>query len=310
MIVKKAAGHDSMGILYGICAYTAWGILPLYWKLLDIIPALEILAHRILWSFIFISSMLLITGGWPRMITALTNKKNLLFIFLSGFLISLNWFTYIFAVNSNHVIEASMGYYISPLVVVLLGVTIFKEKLTSWQCIAITLAAIGVLIITVQYGKIPWISLALAFSFALYGLTKKLIMVDSITTLALETLIVMPIALIYIISKEARGIGALGTVPLLTIIILMGSGIVTASPLVWFARGIQSIRLSMMGFLQYIAPSISLFLGIFVFKEHFSLSHFISFSFIWAGLIIFTLSNFGVLVEFKSKKTKEIEIPP
>jgi chloramphenicol-sensitive protein RarD len=308
MDIKKHAEDDATGFLYGILAYTAWGVLPLYWKLLNTVPALEILAHRILWSFVFMGSVMLISGGWPTLKAALANRKNLVFIFLCGFLISLNWFTYIWAVNSNHVIEASMGYYITPLVMVVLGMSVFKDRLNKWQVIAILLAAAGVLIMTVRYGQVPWISLALACSFSLYGLAKKIIKVDSVTGLVLETFIVMPIALIFIVTREVQGVGAMGTVPLATVLILMGSGIATSTPLMWFARGTQRIRLSMMGFLQYIAPSISLFLGVFVFKEYFSLVHFISFGFIWAGLIIFTLSNLGVLKEFKLKETSELKV--
>jgi chloramphenicol-sensitive protein RarD len=293
----KASGGSSQGIWYGITAYTAWGILPLYWKLLDTVPAHEILAHRIFWSFIFTGLILLVSGGRQTLAAALADKRRLFFTFSCGFIISLNWFTYIYAVNSNHVIEASMGYYINPLVVVLLGVTVLKEKLSSWQGAAIALAAIGVLIITVQYGKVPWIALFLAVSFALYGLTKKLVGVDPVTGLALETFIVMPFALLYLVSLAAKGTGAIGTVSPATALILAGSGIVTSLPLLLFARGVQKSKLSMMGFLQYIAPTISLLLGVYVFKEYFSLSHLISFCFIWLALTIFTLANLGVLKE-------------
>lgn len=218
-------------------------------------------------------------------------------MFLCGFVISINWFTYIYAVNTDHVIEASMGYFINPLVVVLLGVTIFKEKLSRWQLTALILAATGVLIITIQYGRVPWIALFLATSFAAYGLIKKLAQVDPVTGLALETFIVMPIALIYIISLETTATGALGSAPLAVKIILAGAGIVTATPLLLFARGIERTTFSMMGFLQYIAPTMTLFLGIFIFREPFSLIDFISFCFIWVALAIFTLANTGVLKE-------------
>ncbi len=303
METKKNVDEDSLGIWYGVLAYTAWGVLPLYWKLLNAMPALEILAHRIFWSFVFLGIILLFSGGRHILIAALANRKKLVFIFLSGFLISLNWFTYIYAVNSNHVIEASMGYYINPLIVVLLGVTVLKEKLTCWQGIALLLAAIGVMIITVQYGKVPWIALFLACSFALYGLTKKLVGTNPVAGLALETFIVMPIALIYIVSREASGIGAVRTVPAPTLAIIVCSGVATSLPLLWFAKGVQKTRLSMMGFLQFIAPTISLLLGVFVFKEYFSVFHFVSFCFIWAALVIFTLANFGILKEFGAKST-------
>lgn len=287
--------NDASGIRYSILAYTAWGVLPLYWKLLSVVPAVEILAHRILWSFVFIGSILLFSGGWRELAAVFSNRRTMAVTFLCGFLISLNWFIYIWAVNSNRLIEASMGYYINPLLAVALGVAVLKERLSRWQTAAIILAAAGVLIMTASYGRIPWIALVLASSFALYGLAKKLTTVDSVPGLALETSIVLPLALLFIISREIQGIGALGTVPFFSAVILVGSGVVTATPLLWFAKGARKIRLSTLGFLQYIAPTISLLLGIFIFGEHFSVAHLVSFGFIWTGLLIFTLARVSQL---------------
>ncbi len=296
-ISAKDLDQNRVGIWYGIAAYTIWGFLPLYWKLLIAFPPIEILAHRILWSFVFMALVVLFSGGWKTLVLALADKKKLLMMFLCGFMISVNWFTYIYAVNTGHVIEASMGYFINPLFVVILGVTVFREKLTRWQITAIILAALGVLLITVQYGRVPWIALFLAGTFSIYGLTKKLAQVDLVTGLVLETLIVMPFALFYIVFLETGNGGALGNASLLTKFILAGCGAITATPLLLYSRGIGKTTFSMMGFLQYIAPSINLILGIIVFKEYFSLTHFISFCFIWAALIIFTLANVGVLKE-------------
>lgn len=296
-ISVKAKDENTLGIWYGIAAYTIWGILPLYWKLMKAVPAIEILAHRIFWSFIFMALIVVLSGGWKPLFAAAGNKKKLLLIFACGIIISINWLTYIYAVNSDHVIEASMGYFINPLVVVLLGVTVFRERLTRWQLTALILAAIGVLIITAQYGRIPWIALMLAGTFALYGLIKKIIRLDSVSGLVLETSIVMPVALSYILWLERSGVGALTSSPLSTAFILAGTGAITATPLLFFARGIEKTTFSMMGFLQYIAPSINLFLGVVIFKEYFSIIHFISFCFIWTALLIFTLANTGVLRE-------------
>ena len=309
MDIKEKNRNDTIGIWYGILSYTAWGVLPLYWKLLQAVPSLEILAHRILWSFVFLGSVLLISGGWQKMISALANRKKLIVIFLCGVLISFNWLTFIFAVNTNQVIEASMGYYINPLVTVLLAVIVLKEKLTLWQGISIGLATAGVLIIAFQYGKIPWIALILAGTFALYGLTKKMVGVDPVTGLSLETFIVMPVALFYILSLESTGVGTMGSVSILTKVILAGAGIATVMPLLGFAKGLEKTNLSMMGFLQYIAPTISLLLGILVFKEYFSASHFVSFCFIWVALIIFTLANLGVLKDFKKEAAEKLQVP-
>ncbi len=289
--------ENTAGVIYGFSAFSLWGLLPLYWKLLEAVPAVEILAHRIFWSFVVLTLAIAFTGGWKALLDSLADKKKLLLIFSCGFIISLNWFTYIYAVNSGFVIEASMGYYINPLVVVLLGVTVFREKLGRWQLAALILATAGVLLITLQYGRIPWIALLLAGTFAAYGLIKKIIRLDSVSGLVLETFIIMPVALLYIVGLERSGTGALGSMPVYTGLILAGTGIVTASPLFMYARGIEKTTFSMMGFLQYIAPTITLLLGIFVFREYFSLIHLVSFCFIWVALIIFTLSGVGVLKE-------------
>jgi chloramphenicol-sensitive protein RarD len=294
---RKMLDDNAIGIWYGIVAYSLWGVLPLYWKLLIAVPPLQILAHRIIWSFIFMILVVFVTRGGKAITAVLADKRRLFFMFLCGFVISVNWFTYIYAVNTNHVIEASMGYFINPLVVVLLGVTVLKEKLSRWQLIALILAAVGVLIITTQYGRVPWIAIFLATTFAAYGLIKKMAKVDSITGLTLETFIVMPIALLYLLSLEVQGSGAMGTASPAIRLILAGAGIVTAIPLILFARGVEKTTFSMMGFLQYIAPTLTLLLGIFVFREHFSTIHLVSFCFIWAALLIFTLANVGLLKE-------------
>ncbi len=294
---KIVPDDNTVGIWYGIAAYSLWGVLPLYWKQLISVPPLQILAHRIIWSFVFMILIMAFSRGRKTLIDVLADKKKLFYMFLCGFVISVNWFTYIYAVNNNHVIEASMGYFINPLVVVLLGITVLKEKLSRWQLAALILAAVGVLIIATRYGRVPWIAIFLAATFAAYGLMKKLAKVDSVTGLTLETFIVMPIALLYLLSLEARGGGTMGSTAPLIKLILAGAGIVTATPLILFARGVEKTTFSMMGFLQYIAPTLTLLLGIFAFKEQFSLIHLVSFCFIWAALLIFTLANVGILKE-------------
>jgi chloramphenicol-sensitive protein RarD len=291
------AEKNKAGILYGAFSFVLWGVLPLYWKLLQSVPPLEILYHRIFWSFIVMVAVVLFSNKWNDLLLIFSDLRKLALVFLCGFLISVNWYIYIYAVNIDQVIEASMGYYMNPLVMVLLGVTVFKERLKRWQVSAIVLAALGVIIVTVQYGRVPWIALVLACSFATYGLVKKMVAVDSIIGLTTETLIVMPLALYFILKLETGGVGTFVTAPFTLSLILAGSGIITAIPLLLYARGIEKTTFSMIGFLQYIAPSINLFLGIFVFREHFTLSHLISFCFIWAGLLIFTMSNVGILRE-------------
>ncbi|MDK2823984.1 MAG: chloramphenicol-sensitive protein RarD [Clostridia bacterium] len=298
--------NELIGIIYGILAYSAWGILPLYWKLLSAIPAHEILAHRIFWSFIFVGGLMFFSGSWQPIRDVFKSRSNIILIFLCAVIISVNWGIYIWAVNSKQVVEASMGYYINPLVVFLFSVTILKEQLNTWQIISIILAAIGVIIITVQYGKVPWIALGLALTFALYGLLKKILKVDSLVGLAIETTIIAPVALAYILYRQSQGTGAVGVVSLVTTLILFASGIATATPLLWFAKAAQRIKFSTIGFLQYIAPTITLFLGVVIFKEQFTTIHLLSFSFIWAALIIYSLSNVGFLRK-KVHQTKLIK---
>jgi chloramphenicol-sensitive protein RarD len=298
----------TIGIWYGVIAYLAWGILPLYWKAIDQVQALEILAHRILWSFVFVFLLLIVSKKvsllQEEIVQLMKRPVAIIIILLSAVLISANWFVYIWAVNHNHIIEASLGYYINPLVSVALGIFVLKEKLTSWQVVSFFLAFIGVLLMTFHYGTIPWVALILASSFGLYGLTKKLTKLGALTGLFLETLLMTPIALIYVIylsSNSQNHFVSGGTIQML---ILIGAGIVTALPLLWFAEGAKRIPLSMIGFLQYIAPTISLLLGVFLYKETFTITHLISFLFIWAALVIFSLSQTSWLPQVGWRKRK------
>lgn len=303
--MKEKRAYDStfIGFIYGIAAYVLWGVLPLYWKLLDEISATEILAHRILWSFVFMWAILSFNGQLKGCIQALKDRSNIVRILCATILITINWGLYIWAVTSGHILESSMGYYMNPLIVVVLGVVILKEKLNIWQIVSLIMAAVGVCIITISYGQIPWVSLMLALTFALYGLMKKTIQVGSAIGLGLETAFLMPLVLSYIIIRQASGIGALGSISTATTFILVGSGVVTALPLLWFAKGAKRIPLSSIGFLQYISPTISLLLGVFVYKERFTQTHMLSFGFIWCGLIIYSISQ----VNQMRKKDKSIE---
>ncbi|MFD0770296.1 EamA family transporter RarD [Bacillus sp. CGMCC 1.60114] len=296
------------GIIYATSAYMMWGILPLYWKLIDEVPAEEILAHRIVWAFAFMLLVLLICKRFGQFTNELVHlfKRPKLFMSLTvaSILISGNWFVYIWAVNHNHVIEASLGYYINPLVSILLGTLVLKEKLNFWQYIAVGLAAFGVVILTIRYGSIPWIAISLACTFGLYGLSKKLLDYDSMIGLTMETMIVMPIALIYLGMLGVQEIGSFGSVSITSTLLLAGAGIVTALPLLYFAKGTKLIPLSMVGFLQYIAPTISLVLGIFVFHEHFTVAHMIAFFFIWIALFTFSIAKTKFMLNKQPKFIK------
>ena len=287
------------GAMYAGFSYLIWGLLPIYWKLLDDVSAKEILASRIVWSFIFMVIILLLTKKWGLFLHTIKgftkNKKQMYSLTIASILVSVNWFIYIWAVNSGHMIEASLGYYINPLVSILLGVIVLKEKLNVYQYISFILATIGVLIISISLGQFPWIAMALALSFGLYGLFKKMINVDSTVGLTLETLVITPIAVIYMVVLFINGSNSFLRAGVQTNLLLMGAGVATAVPLLYFAMGVQKIPLSLLGFLQYIAPTLTLILGVFVYHEHFSKMQLLSFIFIWFALTIFSLSKTKLL---------------
>ncbi|HZW82450.1 MAG TPA: EamA family transporter RarD [Candidatus Deferrimicrobium sp.] len=293
------------GVLYAIAAYGAWGILPLYWKALKQVPAPEILAHRIIWSFVFVSVLLTMLGGLKDLRNVVSSGKNILGIFLGSLLISANWFIYIWAVNSNQVIETSLGYYINPLITVILGLVVLRERVDRGQVASLILALLAVGIETFQYGKIPWVSLGLAVSFGLYGLVKKLSNVSSLNGLALETIIVTPMALGFVAFKHVGGAGAFGNISITVTCLLIFSGVVTATPLLWFAKGAKLIPLTTIGFIQYLSPSISLILGIFVFKEPFTIVDVFSFGLIWCALAVYSLSRKEFLNSIKLKSLNQ-----
>lgn len=282
------------GVLYAFAAYTAWGLLPVYWKALQSVPSREILAHRILWSFIFVALLLLFKKQWGSAKIVLRDKSKLIGLVLSSLLITSNWYIYIWAVNNNKVVEASLGYYINPLLTVLLGIIVLRERMDKWQIISLLLAAAGVVILTLEYGKIPWISLSLATTFALYGLAKRLVQVDSSLGLVLETAVVVPIALIYLSRVQASGAGVIGNSGSLTLLLLLGTGIVTAIPLLWFAQAAKMVPFSTIGFIQYVSPSLSLVLGVFLYHEEFTSAHALSFGVIWIALAVYSVSRIAV----------------
>ncbi len=287
--------QERIGILNTGFSYFLWGILPIYWKFLQSVGSDEILANRIFWSFWFMVLLLIITGKWRVFNKTFQQLKQtprrLILLMIASILISINWFIYTWAVNSNQMIEASLGYYINPLISVLLGVFILKETLSKAQIISFGLAAIGVMIMTVNYGQFPWVSFSLALSFGLYGLAKKVILVDPEIGLTLETMAMTPVAFIYMLYLMVHHQASLFVSDLPTTLLLMGAGIVTSIPLLLFAKGAQKIPLFMVGFLQYIAPTLTLLLGILVYKEPFSFIQLIAFLFIWSALILVTYAH-------------------
>lgn len=287
--------EKTIGVIYAVAAYILWGILPLYWKLINSVFSIEILSNRIVWAFAFTIVIIGVTKQWEELKRIAKDKKQLIYIFIASILISFNWGLYIWAVNSDKIVDASLGYYINPLFTVALGVVIFREKLSLWQGGALFIAFIGVIIKTLQYGKIPWISLGLAISFALYGVTKKSIKANSIVGLTLETIMLTPVALAYIAARGFGGVSAFQKEGVVVILLLIGAGVVTAVPLLLFASGARRLPMSVLGFTQYISPTISLLIGIFIYHEAFTDVDMIGFCFIWVALATYSISQMRAL---------------
>lgn len=278
-------------IISAMMAYVLWGILPVYWKALKEVSPLYILASRIFWSFIFCVIFVTIIKKWPEIKTILLDHKRFIYCILSGIMVSLNWYTYIWAVNANFIIDASLGYYINPLVVVLFSALFFGERFNKWESLSVLLALVGVVFITLKIGKFPVVAIILALTFALYGVFKKKLNASPIVSLILETAVVAPFAFVAILYIESQGQGviALGNPMVAALAVL--AGVVTAIPLLLYAKGVQEISFSLLGFFQYITPTIMLFLGVFLYGEAFSTVDLIGFGFIWLALIIFTISK-------------------
>lgn len=293
---------ENKGILYAFIAYGIWGVFPIYWKLLEHVNSMEILLSRVIWSFIFTTIFLVLIGQRKQLVQdlkSLWQQKKMFFSLIgASFVITCNWYIYIWAVNHGHVIDTSLGYYINPLLTVLCGVVFFKEKLSKGQLVAVFLAFIGVLIMTISYGAIPWISLLLAASFATYGMLKKKITLDATRGLAIETLFILPVALVYYIYLMSTNSQSFLQVDWKTDVLMMLGGIVTAYPLVMFAKGAKALPQYLIGFIQYVAPTIVLILGVVLYHEPFTKVELISFSFIWLAVIVFSAT---IMIDMRKK---------
>ena len=287
------------GLAMGGLAFGIWGLLPLYWKLVRAITPYEIFAQRVVWSFVFVMFLLLFRKRLQAFFKLLKNPIEWKRILAPSFFISVNWLLYIWAVNNDYVIETSLGYYINPLVLTIFGSLFYKEKLDIYKKIGIGLAALGVIFKTILYGSVPVISLVLAVCFATYGLLKKKSSLDSLNGLGFETLVIGLPALFYLGFIEGSGQGITGNLSWIYWLLISLSGVVTAFPLLLYAESTKRLPLNVVGFLQYLSPTIALFLGIFVFKESFDFRSFISFSFIWVGLGFFSWSQIRLLKRAK-----------
>ena len=281
------------GIWYAVWAYVAWGFFPIYWKWLHNVPALQLISHRIAWSFILLAIVLLVSRQWKSFRSAALHRRVLLIYLAAALLLSVNWLVYVWAVNAGFIIEASLGYFINPLLSVLMGVIFLRERLRAWQWVPIGLAAVGVLYLTFAYGSLPWIALTLAFSFGTYGLVKKLAPLGSLYGLTLETGILFLPAVAFLVYLDTARQGAFLHSSTVTDLLLVGAGVVTTVPLLMFASAVQRIPLSMVGVLQYIAPTLQFLIGVLIYKEPFAHSHLIGFGIVWVALVLFWLE--GVL---------------
>lgn len=281
--------NDSMtGLWAGVGSFALWGVMPLYWHLLKAVPSLQIVLHRIAWSAVFVGGWLLWKHGRGWMCAVLAQPRLALMLAASGVLIASNWGLYIWAVNAGHVVESSLGYFINPLLNVLIGVLFLRERLNVAQWMSVGIATVGVLWLTFNYGSFPWIALALAGSFALYGLIRKLAAVDSVVGMGVESAYLFVPALVWLLWIEANGAGGFGAGygPWLDGLLVL-SGVLTALPLVGFAYAVRRIPLSTVGLLQYLAPTLQFLTGVFVFHEAFDRDRAIGFGFIWAALAVF-----------------------
>ncbi|MCX7023507.1 MAG: EamA family transporter RarD [Spirochaetes bacterium] len=279
------------GTAYGLCAYLMWGLFPLYWKRLAAVDALQIMCNRIVWSCAFTFTALLVGRKLGTLFVILRSPKRFAYAALSGVLISANWFIYIWAVNSGNIVESSMGYYLNPLISAAFGLIFFRERADRFQAIAFCVATVGVAAMIVSYGRVPWISLSLASTFALYGLIKKKADLDALGGLFVETAFVAPAALAWLAWSQAAGTGAYGRVGALETILLVLAGVVTAVPLFCYSAAAVRIPLTTLGFLQYVSPTLQLLIGLFVYGEILDGPRLAAFGFVVIALAIFSVGR-------------------
>jgi chloramphenicol-sensitive protein RarD len=283
-----AKREERSALIGGFAAFITWGLIPVFWKLLKTVSAYEIIAHRLVWTTLFLMLLLTWQGRWPEVRVAARTRRILLYCIASGLAVSINWLVFIWAVNVGRVVETSLGYFMTPLINVLFGAIFLRERLTRWQLISVLLALAGVLNLTPGYGKFPWIAIVLCVSFGVYGLLRKKSGTRPIPGLFLETTLLTPLAILYLIYLQRAGALTFSRADWSLALLLISTGVVTGLPLVWFGHAARHLRLTTLGFLQYISPTGSFLLGIFLYHEPFTPNHLITFSLIWAALAIVT----------------------
>jgi chloramphenicol-sensitive protein RarD len=278
---------DKKGLLFALGAYFIWGLFPIYWKTIQHVPALQLIGHRIVWSFLLLMLILSVGGNIKGLAAKMTDLKILRIYALAALLIGVNWLLYVWAVNAGFIVETSLGYFINPLISVVLGMIFFRERLRPLQWIPVALAGIGVAYLAISYGRLPWIALVLAFSFGFYGLVKKMAPLNSANGLTLETGILFVPALGYLLFAEWTGAGAFTHTGPSADLLMVGAGLVTTIPLLMFAGAAHRIPLTTVGLMQYLAPTLQFLIGVFIYHEPFSSQQLIGFGIVWIGLLVF-----------------------
>ncbi|HXH02683.1 MAG TPA: EamA family transporter RarD [Candidatus Competibacteraceae bacterium] len=280
-----------VGAAYALLAYSSWGLLPLYWKLLAMVPPIQMVAHRVVWSVLVLAGLITLFQRWPAVQETLRSARRMQVLLSTTVLISANWLLFIWAVQNNRVVEASLGYFINPLVNIPLAMVFLGERLNRWQWLAVSVAVLGVGYQALQLGGVPWVGLGLALTFSAYGLLRKTAPVDGLVGLAVETFLLAPVALGCLVQQDWQGQGVFlrqgwGVDLLITL-----AGVVTALPLLWFANAARRLRYTTIGFFQYLSPSLALGLAVFAFGEPFTAVHLASFGCIWLALAIYTVDS-------------------
>ena len=286
---EPAQNETNAGVAYGVAAYLWWGLVPIYFRAIRHVPAMEILVHRVVWSIVLLAILMRVYRRWPVALAALRDRQVRLTLLGTTTLIAINWLAFIWAVANDQVLQASLGYYINPLVNVLLGFVFLRERLRPTQGVCVLLAATGVVYLTVSYGTLPWLALLLAGSFGCYGLLRKTARVDSLVGLMLETLLLAPLMLGYFLYIVIKGQSVFVNGPLHLTLLLPLGGVITAVPLLWFANAARRLRLATLGLLQYIAPSGQFLLAVVAFGESFTRAHLVSFVCIWTALTLYSV---------------------
>ena len=281
-------GESKRGLILGASAYLCWGFFPLYWPLLEPAGSIEVLAHRVVWSLFFVVFLIAVTRRWPQLRAVAKDRTKLIYLAVAAIVISFNWGGFIYGVTNGYVIETSLGYFINPLVTVIMGVMLLGERLRPIQWVALTIGFVAVVIVAIDLGHLPYIALLLAFSFAIYGLMKKKANLGAIEGLTMETFALMPIALAFLLWLEFTSRGSFGHEGGINVVLLVGTGIVTAIPLLMFGAAATKLSLTTLGLLQYLGPIVQFILGLLVFHEIMSQARWVGFILVWVALVIFT----------------------